>query len=175
MVNKYIPNTRDTIGISHFAHGNDYYQNRVKYFTTTDMSAKQVHNIGLQEVARIKSEMEQIIEKLQFKGSFAEFIEYLRTDPKFYATSAEQLLKEASYISKRMDAKLPSLFNHLPRNPYGVAKVPDHIAPKYTTGRYVGPSRDDQAGFYWVNTYALDKRPLYVLEALTLHEAVPGH
>lgn len=175
MVKQYIPNARQTIGISHFSHGNDYYQNRVKYFTTTDMSAKQVHQIGLSEVARIKAQMEQIIEKLQFNGSFAQFIEYLRTSPQFYATSAEQLLKEASYISKQMDAKLPSLFNHLPRNPYGVTKVPDHIAPKYTTGRYIGPTRDDQAGFYWVNTYALDKRPLYVLEALTLHEAVPGH
>ena len=175
MVNQYIPNTRETIGISHFAHGNDYYQNRVKYFTTTDMTAEQVHQIGREEVARIRAEMAQIIEKLEFTGSFADFIEFLRTDPQFYAISAEQLLKEASYISKQMDAKLPSLFNHLPRTPYGVAKVPDHIAPKYTTGRYLGPSRDDQAGFYWVNTYALDKRPLYVLEALTLHEAVPGH
>lgn len=175
MVNQYLPNVRQTIGISHFAHGKDYYQNRVKYYTTTNMSAEQVHQIGLGEVSRIKAEMEQIIEKLQFQGSFADFIDYLRTDPQFYATSAEELLKEASYISKKMDAKLPSLFNHLPRSPYGVAKVPDHIAPKYTTGRYVGPRRDDQAGFYWVNTYALDKRPLYVLEALTLHEAVPGH
>jgi len=100
---------------------------------------------------------------------------FLRTDPQFYATTPEELLKEASYIAKKMDAQLPKLFHTLPRMPYGVAPVPASIAPKYTTGRYSGSRRDDQAGYYWVNTYALDKRPLYVLEALTLHEAVPGH
>ena len=119
--------------------------------------------------------MEAIIKKLDFKGSFADFVQFLRTDPQFYAKTPEELLKEASYISKKMDAKLPALFKTLPRTPYGVIPVPANIAPKYTTGRYSGPSRDDQPGNYWVNTYRLDRRPLYVLEALTLHEAVPGH
>ena len=129
----------------------------------------------MQEVARIRAEMEQIIKQVGFEGSFAEFVHFLRTDPQFYATTPEQLLKEASFIAKKMDAQLPKLFHTLPRRPYGVAPVPASIAPKYTTGRYSGARKDDEAGFYWVNTYALDKRPLYVLEALTLHEAVPGH
>ncbi|MFQ5675270.1 MAG: DUF885 family protein, partial [bacterium] len=98
------------------------------------------------------------------------------TDPRFYAKTPEELLKQASYIAKQMDAKLPSLFKTLPRLPYGVAPVPDHLAPKYTTGRYVGAAwGSTQPGYYWVNTYALERRPLYTLEALTFHEAVPGH
>lgn len=175
MVNQYIPNARTTIGVSETPDGTAYYENRAKYYTTTDKSPEQIHQLGLSEVKRIRNEMQQIIDKLKFDGSFADFIHFLRTDKQFYATSAEQLLKEASYISKKMDAKLPALFKTLPRQPYGVAPVPDHLAPKYTTGRYVGSSRDDKPGYYWVNTYSLDKRPLYVLEALTLHEAVPGH
>jgi uncharacterized protein (DUF885 family) len=134
-----------------------------------------VHEIGLAEVARIRLEMDDIITQLAFAGSFADFVNFLRTDKQFYATNSEGLLKEASFIAKKMDAQLPKFFKTLPRTPYGVIEVPANIAPKYTTGRYSGPSRDDQAGNYWVNTYRLDRRPLYVLEALTLHEAVPGH
>ena len=103
------------------------------------------------------------------------FIQFLRTDPQFYVKTPNDLLKEASFIAKKIDAELPKFFKTLPRTPYGVAPVPAEIAPKYTTGRYAGTNRDDRAGFYWVNTYALDRRPLYELEALTLHEAVPGH
>ena len=95
--------------------------------------------------------------------------------PQFYAETPAELIKQASYIAKKMDAKLPQLFNMLPRTPYGVEAVPKSIAPKYTTGRYISPTRDNQPGYYWVNTYALNKRPLYALTALTLHEAVPGH
>ncbi|MDP5214614.1 DUF885 domain-containing protein [Pseudoalteromonas tunicata] len=174
-VNEYYPAAREQIGISTTPNGVDFYANRAKYFTTTDMTVEQIHQLGLSEVARIRKEMEAIIKSVNFNGSFADFIHFLRTDPQFYATTPEALLKEASYIAKKMDAQLPKLFNHLPRIPYGVAPVPQSIAPKYTTGRYVGPNRDDQPGYYWVNTYGLDKRPLYVLEALTLHEAVPGH
>ncbi|MFT4928804.1 MAG: hypothetical protein ACI8WB_004924 [Phenylobacterium sp.] len=174
-VQTYLPATRQSIGLSEVPDGKDFYQNRVKFYTTTDESAEQVHQLGLQEVARIRGEMDKIIEQLKFIGSFADFIQFLRTDQQFYATSAEQLLKEASYIAKKMDGKLPSLFRHLPRTPYTVNPVPDHLAPKYTTGRYLNASQDDQPGQYWVNTYRLDRRPLYVLEALTLHEAVPGH
>ncbi|MDE3272601.1 DUF885 domain-containing protein [Pseudoalteromonas sp. G4] len=172
---EYKPNARAEIGISSTPGGVDYYQNRVKYYTTTNMTAEQVHQLGLQEVKRIRSEMQQIIESTGFKGSFAEFVQFLRTDPQFYAKSAEELLKEASYIAKKADAQLPKFFKLLPRTPYGVEPVPDSIAPKYTTGRYVGANKDTDPGYYWVNTYGLDKRPLYVLEALTLHEAVPGH
>lgn len=175
MVNIYIPNARENIAASSLPDGDAFYQNRIEHYTTLSMTADDVHQIGLKEVARIRAEMQTIIDGVGFKGSFAEFVQFLRTDPQFYATTPEQLLKEASFIAKKMDAKLPSLFKTLPRTPYGVIEVPASIAPKYTTGRYSGPSRDDQAGNYWVNTYALDRRPLYVLEALTLHEAVPGH
>jgi len=111
-----------------------------------------------------------------FAGSFPAFLEFLRSDPRFYAKTPEELLMRASFIAKRIDAKLPSLFSRLPRQPYGVAAVPDSIAPKYTGGRYNPSPRDStEPGWYWVNTYALETRPLYNLEALTLHEAVPGH
>ena len=172
---QYRPGARTSIGISETPNGKAFYKNRTKYYTTTDMTPKEIHELGLKEVARIRGEMEAVIKEVGFKGSFAEFIHFLRTDPQFYATTPEQLLKEASYIAKKMDAQLPKLFHTLPRKPYGVAPVPASIAPKYTTGRYSGSNRNDEAGYYWVNTYALDKRPLYVLEALTLHEAVPGH
>ena len=172
---EYAPNARADIGISTTPNGSEFYQNRVKHYTTTDMTAEQVHQLGLAEVKRIRDEMQQVIAKTGFTGSFAEFVQFLRTDPQFYAKSAEQLLKEASFIAKKADAQLPKFFKLLPRTPYGVAPVPDSIAPKYTTGRYVGANKDTAPGYYWVNTYGLDKRPLYVLEALTLHEAVPGH
>lgn len=174
-INEYQPNARKNIAIASTPHGRAFYENRVKHYTTTELTAKEVHALGLQEVKRIRAEMDAVIEEVGFAGTFAEFVQFLRTDPQFYAPTKEALLKEASYIAKQMDAQLPKLFKYLPRTPYGVAPVPDEIAPKYTTGRYVGANRDDQPGYYWVNTYGLDKRPLYVLEALTLHEAVPGH
>lgn len=175
MITRYQPNARNNIAAYSLPNGNKYYQNRVKHYTTIDISAKQVHEKGLKEVARIRAEMETVIAQVKFDGDFAAFIDFLRNDEQFYAKTPIALLKEASYIAKKMDAKLPALFKVLPRTPYGIIEVPANIAPKYTTGRYSGPSRDDQAGNYWVNTYRLDRRPLYVLTALTLHEAVPGH
>ncbi|WP_371187521.1 DUF885 family protein [Thalassotalea maritima] len=175
MVDEYIPGARQTIAAKDWPNGEAIYKNRVKHYTTLNLSVDEIHQIGLDEVARIRDEMEDIIEQVGFDGSFAEFVEFLRTDPKFYATTPEQLLKEASYLAKQADAQLPRFFKTLPRTPYGVIAVPAAIAPKYTTGRYSGPAKDDQPGNYWVNTYALERRPLYVLEALTLHEAVPGH
>lgn len=172
---RYKPNARQNIAASSLPQGKPYYENRVSHYSTLSLSPDEIHQIGLAEVARIRQEMQAIIDELGFEGSFDEFVEFLRTDPQFYATTSEELLKEASFIAKKMDAKLPKLFKFLPRTPYGVIEVPANIAPKYTTGRYSGPSRDDQPGNYWVNTYRLDRRPLYVLEALTLHEAVPGH
>ncbi|GHA43167.1 hypothetical protein GCM10007103_25530 [Salinimicrobium marinum] len=172
---EYLPNTRTSIGVSEIPNGRDYYQNRLNYYTTLNLTADEVHQIGLDEVARINSEMKEIIEEVGFKGSFEEFITFLRTDPQFYATSEEELLKEARDIAKRIDAQLPAFFKTLPRKPYGVAPVPDAIAPKYTTGRYIGASEESQPGYYWVNTYNLPSRPLYVLPSLTAHEAVPGH
>jgi uncharacterized protein (DUF885 family) len=175
MVQRYQPNARVNIAASSLPNGEKYYLNRLQHYTTLPMSVEQVHQTGLSEVKRIRLEMERIIAQVGFDGSFADFVQFLRTDKQFYATSPEGLLKEASFIAKKMDAQLPKFFKVLPRTPYGVIEVPANIAPKYTTGRYSGPSRDDQPGNYWVNTYRLDRRPLYVLEALTLHEAVPGH
>ncbi len=176
MLAEYIPGARVTLGASELPDGDAYYAQRIRYFTTLDLSAEEVHQLGLEEVARIRSEMQEIIEQVDFEGDFAAFLDFLRTDPRFYAKTPEQLLREASFIAKRADAALPALFGTLPRQPYGVAPVPDHLAPKYTSGRYVGAPIDGaRAGTYWVNTYALENRPLYVLPALTLHEAVPGH
>ncbi len=175
LVNDYIPNAKSDIASKTWPDGEAYYQNRAKHFTTTDLSVDEIHKMGLAEVARIRAGMQKVVDELNFDGDINAFIEFLRTDPQFYAKTAEELLKHASFVAKNMDAKLPQLFYKLPRTPYGVAPVPDNIAPKYTTGRYISPSRDDQPGYYWVNTYALDKRPLYAIPALTLHEAVPGH
>ncbi|MCS6204952.1 DUF885 domain-containing protein [Shewanella baltica] len=175
MTKEYIPNARENIAASSLPNGAEFYENRVRYYTTLNMTSAEVHELGLKEVKRIRQEMEQIIKSVGFKGSFADFLHFLRTDPQFYATSADQLLKEAAFIAKKADAMLPKYFGKLPRKPYGIAPVPAEIAPKYTTGRYSGSNSDDEPGYYWVNTYALDKRPLYELEALTLHEAVPGH
>ncbi|MBW8190960.1 DUF885 domain-containing protein [Neiella marina] len=174
-VDRYIPNARDSIAVSDTPDGADFYANRVRHYTTRDLTVEQVHQLGLEEVDRIRQEMQQIINELAFDGDFAAFLQFLRTDSQFYATSPKELLKQASWIAKKADAQLPKFFHLLPRTPYGVEPVPDSIAPKYTTGRYVSPRNDKEPGLYWVNTHALDKRPLYVLEALTLHEAVPGH
>jgi uncharacterized protein (DUF885 family) len=173
---EYLEQARGSIGASELPGGREYYAHLVKRFTTLDVTPEQVHAIGLEEVARIREEMEAVILKTGFEGSFAEFLEFLRSDPRFYAKTPEELLRAAAWICKRMDARLPSLFRTLPRQPYGVEAVPDAIAPKYTGGRYVGaPLGGTRAGTYWVNTYKLESRPLYVLESLSLHEAVPGH
>lgn len=176
MMGEYIPGARTTLGASEFPNGAAYYDQRIRHFTTLELSAQEIHDLGLREVARIRAEMEKIVEEVAFEGDFADFLAFLRTDPRFYAKTPEELLKEASYLAKRADAALPAFFGVLPRTPYGVAPVPDHLAPKYTGGRYLGTSPGStQPGYYWVNTYALENRPLYVLPALTLHEAVPGH
>jgi len=173
---EYLPQTRKTIGVSETPNGNTYYQNRIKYYTTLDLTADEIHENGLQEVDRIKNEMQKIIAELQFKGSFADFLKFLRTDSQFYAKTPEELLMIARDMAKRADAQLPRFFKTLPRKPYGVAPVPDAIAPKYTGGRYIGTSKNStEPGYYWVNTYDLPSRPLYTLPSLTVHEAVPGH
>ena len=173
---EYIPNTRTAIGVSETPNGREFYQNRINYYTTsTEYTANDIHTIGLAEVARIKAQMETIIEEVGFEGSFLDFLEFLRTDPQFYTETGDELLMHARDIAKRIDAELPKYFKTLPRRPYGVIKVPDAIAPKYTGGRYSGPSSPTQPGFYLVNTYKLESRPLYTLPSLTAHEAVPGH
>ena len=173
---KYLPGCRETLAASALPDGEAYYRFLIRQFTTLDRDAREIHELGLAEVARIRGEMEAVIAKTGFHGSFAEFLEFLRSDPRFYAKTPEELLKDAAWIAKRMDGKLPSLFRTLPRQPYGVEPVPDYLAPKYTAGRYSPSPKDStEPGWYWVNTTALDTRPLYNLEALTLHESVPGH
>lgn len=173
---KYYLNTRDAIGVSSTPKGEEYYANRIAFYTTLPLTAKEVHAIGLEEVKKIRTAMEDIISEVKFKGSFADFFHYLRTSPQFYAKTPEELLMRARDISKRLDEQLPRFFKTLPRKPYGVAPVPSSIAPKYTGGRYIGTSPEsNDPGYYWVNTYNLPSRPLYVLPALSAHEAVPGH
>lgn len=173
---EYLPGARTTIGASELPNGRAYYAQKIREFTTLDLTPEAIHKTGLAEVERISAEMNAVMKKVGFQGDFAAFLQFLRTDPRFYAKTPEELLARASRIAKRIDGKLPSLFKTLPRLPYTVDPVPPDIAPKYTTGRYVGaPEGSTQPGIYWVNTYKLDSRPLYNLEALTLHEAVPGH
>lgn len=173
---KYFPNTRTTLGVSATPGGDAYYQNRINFYTTsTQYTAKDIHEIGLSEVKRIRGEMQKIITELGFKGSFDDFLLFLRTDEQFYAKSGKELMMIARDMAKRADEQLPKFFMTLPRKPYGVAPVPDAIAPKYTAGRYVGTDAEDEPGYYWVNTYDLPSRTLYTLPALTVHEAVPGH
>lgn len=174
---EYLPGARAAVGASSLPEGGRaYYEHLVRHFTTLDVTPEAVHALGLAEVARIRGEMEAVMAEVGFEGSFADFLAHLRTDPRFYARTPEELLSRAAWIAKRMDGQLPELFGRLPRRPYGVAPVPAAIAPTYTGGRYVpGPADGPGAGTYWVNTYALESRPLYVLEALTFHEAVPGH
>jgi len=175
--NEYFPNTRTKIGISEIENGVDYYQNRINFYTTSkSYNADDIHKIGLVEVSRIREEMIKIISDLKFEGNFDDFFKFLRTDERFYAKTPKELLMFARDISKRIDAKLPKFFKTLPRKPYGVAPVPDAIAPKYTGGRYVGTSKNStEPGYYWVNTYNLKSRTLYTIPALTAHEGVPGH
>lgn len=173
---EYQPGARTSLGASELPNGRAYYAQKIREFTTLDLTAQEIHKTGLAEVARISAEMQAVMKGVEFQGDFAAFLQFLRTDPRFYAKTPEELLSHASRIAKRMDGKLPSLFRTLPRLPYTVDPVPADIAPKYTTGRYVSaPVGSTQPGIYWVNTYKLDARPKYNLEALTLHEAVPGH
>lgn len=174
---EYMPNARDTLAAIDLPDGQDYYRHLLRFNTTLgDASPEAIHETGLAEVARIRGQMNEIINEVGFDGELSAFLEFLRTDPRFYPISAEELLKEAAFIAKRIDGILPAYFNKLPRTPYGVFPVPDDLAPNYTTGRYWWPPIDrTTGGRYLVNTYALDKRPLFNLTALTLHEAVPGH
>ena len=173
---EYMPKARTTLGASELPNGRAYYALKIRQFTTLDLTPEEIHKIGLAEVERISAEMNSVMKSVGFTGDFAAFLQFLRTDPRFYAKTPEELLEKASRIAKRIDGKLPSLFKTLPRLPYTVEPVPAEIAPKYTSGRYVPPAEGStQPGIYWVNTYMLQSRPLYNLTALTLHESVPGH
>jgi len=173
---EYIPGARKTLGASDLPDGERFYQAQIQKYVTLDMSAAEIHRIGQEQVSRIRGEMDAIIEEVAFDGDFAAFLQFLRTDPQFYAKTPKELLAFASYYAKKIDGRLPMIIGHLPRQPYGVAPVPEEIAPFYTAGRYVSaPSEAHRGGYYWVNTYALESRPLYAIPALTLHEGAPGH
>lgn len=174
---EYYPAAADSIAASDLENGEEFYAHQIRVYTTrTDLSAAQIHQIGLAEVARIRAEMDEVIAQSGFDGSFEDFTEFLRTDPQFYTNSEEGLLKEAAFVAKKIDYLMPEFFGTLPRLSYGVVPVPDEIAPNYTTASYnPAPIGGIRGGAYWVNTFALDQRPLYELPALTAHEAVPGH
>ncbi len=175
-VDDYVPHARKTLGAYAMPNGKAYYQQQIREYTTLESSPDEIHAIGLGEVARIRAEMEKVMKEAKFDGDFAAFLTFLRSDAQFYAKTPRELLMTARDIAKRIDGELPKYFGKLPRLPYGVVAVPAAIAPYYTTGRYSGAPADGKtAGFYWVNTWKLEARPLYALPALTLHEAVPGH
>ena len=174
--NSYVPAARPTIGANDLPNGAAYYGELVKFYTNLEVTPQQVHDIGLKEVARIHAQMDEVLKQSGFQGDFAAFLKFLRSDPQFYAKTPDELLKDASYIAKQIDGLLPGYFGRLPRETYSVQPVPAELAPNYTAGRYSpAPVGATHGGEYWVNTYALDTRPLYSLTALTLHEAVPGH
>ncbi len=173
---EYIPSAAEKEGICFVAGGVEYCQYLVEMHTTMQILPEEVHLVGLDEVARIRDEMMEIVQERGFENDFDGFIEYLRTDPRFYAESAEELMKETAYVLKKMDGKLPELFKTLPRLPYGIMEVPDYLAPRTATAYYSrGAADGTRAGFYAVNTYDLTSRPLFEVVALSLHEAVPGH
>lgn len=176
LTKEYLPAARPAIGWRSTPDGEATYRFLARRETTTDMTPDEIHQLGQSEVARIRALMEETIAETGFKGGFAQFLQMLRTDPKFYPRSPQELLEKASEIAKRADGGLPPLFNTLPRLTYDVRPVPAEMAEGYTTGRYWGGSMKlGQPGGYMVNTSRLDQRPLYELPALTVHEAVPGH
>lgn len=173
---EYLPACRGPVGASAMPQGREFYLDRVQRFTTIEISPEELHQTGVSENARIRSEMELIKERVNFEGTLEEFLEHLRTDPKFYAKTAEELMQTTALILKRADGRLPELFGHLPRIPYGLREIPAYVAPQTTAAYYWPPATDGtRGGVYYLNTYNLASRPLYQLEALSLHEAVPGH
>jgi len=176
MTKEYVPAAREQVGCAAMPRGRELYRHRVKHFTTLDITPQAIHETGLAEVKRIRAEMDSVIARSGFKGDFAAFVAFLRTDPRFYVDTPEQLLKETGLVLKRIDGELPRLFKTLPRTPYGIREVPPYIAPGTTTAYYSPPPGDlSRAGYYFVNTFNLKSRPLFEIEALSLHEAVPGH
>jgi uncharacterized protein (DUF885 family) len=173
---EYYPNARDDNTISSRPNGNRYYNYLVKYHTTTDKTPKEIHQIGIEEVNRIRKEMEQIILELNFDGGFSDFLNYLRTSSEFYYDNSEDLINGYRAICKRVDPELAKFFGKLPRTPYGVKPIPEYQAISSPTAYYYGASADGKRpGYFWANTYNLKMRPKYEMAVLAIHEAVPGH
>ena len=177
LVNEYLPQSRDSIGISDVPNGKEWYEYLARYHTTTDLTPDEIHEIGLKEVAKIRAEMEKIIAISDWDGDksdFNSFLEYLRTDSRFYYETGDELLQAYRAMSKEIDAYMPTLFNKLPRAPYGVIPIPMESAPFTTTAYYNAPSAG-RPGYYYANLYMPEVRPKYEIPVLSVHEAVPGH
>ena len=173
---KYFPAARDSIGLSALPNGSAWYEHLARSFTSTRMTPDDIHRLGLEEVKRIRGEMEEVIAEVGFEGSFNDFLVFLRTDPQFYYDNPEDLYEAYLATSKRIDPELVNLFGVLPRMPYGVKPIPDAVAPDTTTAYYSGPAADgSRAGIYWVNLYRPEVRQKYEIEVLSVHEAMPGH
>ncbi|MEC8003369.1 MAG: DUF885 domain-containing protein [Pseudomonadota bacterium] len=173
---EYLPKTRERPGIGTLPGGKAVYAMLARHFTTTDMTPEEIHNIGLSEVARIRGEMEEVIEEVGFDGDINAFNDFLRTDPQFYYETAEELLEGYQAVSKRLDPELVKLFGKLPRMPYGVRPIAPELAPDTTTAFYMRPALDgSRPGWYYVNLYKPEVRPKYEMEVLSVHESVPGH
>ena len=171
---EYLPQSRAGIGIKEVPNGREWYEYLARYHTTTDLTPDEIHEIGLQEVARIRSEMEDVMDSVAWEGDFRSFLEFLRTDPQFYYETGEELLDAYRAMSKKIDAYMPTLFNKLPRAPYGVIPIPMESAPFTTTAYYNAPSAG-RPGYFYANLYKPETRPKYEIPVLTVHEAVPGH
>ena len=173
---EYLPQSRGTVGLYDIPDGRKLYEVLAKSFTTTNLSPKEIHQIGLDEVQRIRGEMEAVIKELEFEGSFKDFLTFLREDERFYYKTSEELFEGYLAVSKRIDPELVKLFGNLPRTPYGLRAIPEESAPDTTTAYYMSPSPDGlRAGYYYVNLYKPETRPKFEMEVLSVHEAVPGH
>ena len=172
----YLPAARETFGIYNLPNGYKWYENLANNHTTTALTPDEIHQIGLDEVARIKDEMKKIIESLNWEGSFDDFLNFLRSDPQFYYETEEELFQAYLATTKRIDPHTLKLFKTLPRTPYGIKAIPKESAPDTTTAYYMRPSPDGtRAGYFYVNLYRPEVRPKYEIEVLSVHEAVPGH
>ena len=172
--NEYLPQSRDSIGLDGVPNGKEWYEYVARYHTTTKLTPDEIHDIGLSEVKRIRSEMEQIIKDLEWEGDFKSFLNYLRTSPRFYYDNGEDLLNAYLIMAKKIDPLLPKIFKVFPRAPYGVIPIPEESAPFTTTAYYNGPAKG-RPGYFYANLYKPESRPKYEIPVLTVHEAVPGH
>ena len=172
--NQYLPNSRSSIGISDVPGGKEYYEYLARFYTTTNLTPDQIHEIGLDEIKRIRSEMRAIIKQVNWDGDFNSFLNYLRTSPRFYYDNSEDLFNAYLIMSKTIDPLLTKIFKVFPRAPYGVIPIPDESAPFTTTAYYNSPS-PGRPGYFYANLYKPESRPKYEIPVLTVHEAVPGH